>query len=331
MKFAAARAVFGRAAFLFVLSVDTVIDSSMPMSYAMRHILAQQFKRLRALEQAVRAAQSVEAVHDMRVACRRLKSAFRLGRGYLPDKRVEKLLPVLDLLRESLGAARNSDVLAAALSVYRTDMLPPDNATLNGLAEAWTRARAEQQDALEQLLNGSAYAEWTTRMAEFLDESAIEPSPRVVEKIPALLWKQYGIVRAYETRRDDANMATLHTLRIEVKRLRYALEFFREPLTAPGDISPRPNELIEALIALQDLLGEMQDAVVGSEWVTRYLISQTAHDTGNALAPEFHALAGYRNFLRAQIEARRGRVPELYIALTSPWFRESLGVVTARF
>lgn len=295
----------------------------------MRHILALQFKKMRALEQAVGAAQSIEAVHDMRVACRRLNSAFRLGRAYLP-KRVEKLHPVLELLRDMLGAARNSDVLSAALSDYRANGSPENNVALDGLAAAWMYARAEEQSALEQLLNGSAYAEWTARMAEFLDETTVEPSPRVAEKIPALIWKQYGVVRAYETRLDDAAMRTLHALRIEVKRLRYTLEFFREPLTAPGDRAPHPRELIQSLIALQDLLGEMQDAGVGDESVTRYLIAQTARGAGDTLAGEFHALAAYQHFLRAQIQARRGRVRELYDALTAPWFRDSLGAVTAR-
>lgn len=301
----------------------------MPVSDALRRILALQFKKLRALEEAVGAPPNIEAVHDMRVACRRLNSAFRLGRAYFP-KRVEKLHPVLELLRDTLGAARNSDVLSAALFEYRARGSRADNVALDGLAAAWMHARAEQQCALEQLLDSRAYAEWTARMAEFLDETKVEPSPRVAEKIPALIWKQYGVVRAYETRLDDAAMPILHALRIEVKRLRYTLEFFREPLTAPGDAAPRPLELIQSLIALQDLLGEMQDAEVGDAAVTRYLIAQTARESGDMPASEFHALAAYQNFLRAQIQARRGRVPEQYGALTAPWFRESLGAVTAR-
>lgn len=328
--FAAPRARFVRAAFLFVSVVKTVIDSAMPVSEALCQILEQQFMKLRELENGARAPENVEAVHDMRVACRRLKSGFRFGRAYLPHKRVERLFPVLESLRDSLGAARNLDVQLAALSAYCAGASARDRGALTGLNTAWARARAEQQSALEHLLGDGAYADWAKRMESFLDTTVQEPGPCVAEIIPALLWKQYGRVRAYETHLAGAPMSTLHALRIEVKRLRYGLEFFRDPLTAPGNLAPRPNELIESLIALQDLLGEMQDAVVGGELAAEYLTAEIARDSGNAGVDEFHGVAAYQNSLHAQIQARRKRVPELYAALTGSWFRDSLGTVTAR-
>lgn len=343
-SFAALRVRFVRAALLFVSIVKTALDSALPVSEALHHILAQQFKKLRSLEDAVRSdentvglhidvvrsPESIEAVHDMRVACRRLNSGFRFGRGYFPHKRVEKLSPVLESLRDTLGAARNLDVQLAALSAFGAAASPQDREALAGLTAAWARDRAEQQSALEQLLRGSAYADWVKRMDAFFEPDPHEPGPRVAEKIPALLWKLYGSVRAYETCLEQAPLSTLHALRIEVKRLRYALEFFREPLTAPGDKAPRPNELIESLVALQDLLGEIQDAVVGGESAALYLGAEIARDTGDMPPNEFHAVAAYKNYLTAQIESRRRRVPELYAAVSGTWFRESLGTVAAR-
>lgn len=293
----------------------------------MRYILAQQFKKLRALEDAAR-TQDLEAVHDMRVACRRVNSAFRFGRAYLPRKRVEPLLPVLENLRDTLGAARNLDVLTVALAEYRAHA--PEAAALERLAAAWVEQRAHAQRALEQLLDGDAYADWRAQMDAFLEESTAETTQRVADEIPARLWRQYGKVRAYETRLADAALPLLHALRIEVKRLRYALEFFREPLTAPGDANPKPQDLIDALIALQDLLGEMQDAVVGEQFVTQYLIARVEGETNAVDAAEFHALTRYQHFLRAQVETRRVQAPQYYAALVAPWFREALGALTAR-
>ncbi|RIK33286.1 MAG: hypothetical protein DCC52_03595 [Chloroflexi bacterium] len=149
----------------------------------------------------------------------------------------------------------------------------------------------------------------------------------MADEIPARLWKQYGIVRAYEPRVADALPSTLHALRIEVKRLRYALEFFSAPLTAPTQRAPQPRDLIDALIALQDALGAMQDAVVGGEFVTRYAVAQAERVIHPA---EFHALTAYQNELRAQIQTRRAQAAPFYAALVSSWFRDSLGALTAR-
>jgi len=75
--------------------VKLEITAVMPVSQAMRYILARQFRKLRASEDAVRAAENVEAIHAMRVACRRMKSALRFGRAYLAQKQLAPELPML--------------------------------------------------------------------------------------------------------------------------------------------------------------------------------------------------------------------------------------------
>ncbi len=312
------------------------LSAAMPVGAAMRYILARQFYKLRASEDAARASENVKAIHAMRVACRRMKSAFRFGRAYLPQKQLTPEFPMLEALRDTLGAARNLDVLQGALQTYRARVSEPERAALHGLAEAWRSARAERQTALIQLLSGRAYAEWAERIEAFLEQTASETELRVADEIPARLWKQYGIVRAYEPRLERAALPTLHALRIAVKRLRYALEFFSEPLAAPQRAAPQPQELIDALIALQDRLGEMQDAVVGGEFVTQYLVAQAERAARGERAEsiiypaEFHALTNYQNELRVQIQTRRAQTPPFYAALVSAWFRDSLGTLTAR-
>src|SRR5437867_10258027 len=107
------------------------------MRAAARHILDRQFSKLKHIESAVRAADDIEAVHDMRVACRRMNSALRLFKNYLPSKRVKKLRPVLEDLRDTLGATRDLDVLQQDLETYRAGTPEQDYAQLQCLAEAW--------------------------------------------------------------------------------------------------------------------------------------------------------------------------------------------------
>ena len=295
------------------------------MHAAARQILAHQFSKLERVESDVRAANDVEAVHDMRVACRRINSAFRLFKAYLPNKRVKKLRGVMEQLRDTLGAARNLDVLSADLETYTANKPEAERAQLQWIRDEWTRERAQQQHALRDLLDSAAFQTWRERMEKFLDKDDADSSARVADVLPALLWKQYGAVRAYETRLNQATLEELHALRIDIKRLRYTLEFFAD---AFGD---KPTQLIEPLIALQDQLGLMQDAVVAGQALTDFIVTQarTAQEQGAPLA-DFQAIAAYHAHLQNRITELRAQLPERCLIITNTAYRELLAQTAAR-
>jgi len=90
------------------------------------------------------------------------------------------------------------------------------------------------------------------------------------------VYERLAAVRAYDewvhvsgTDRPNPSPELLHALRIACKRLRYTLEFFREVL------SPSTKALIKQIVALQDHLGNLQDAVVASDILRNYLLFGT--------------------------------------------------------
>src|SRR5262249_7898365 len=86
-----------------------------------------------------------------------------------------------------------------------------------------------------------------------------DPSPYLVHHVaPRFIYERYTTVRAYERILHHASLDTLHALRIDAKRLRYTLEAFQEVLGSQS------KAVIEALKALQDHLGDLQDARVAS-------------------------------------------------------------------
>lgn len=292
---------------------------------AARKIIARQFGKLRALEGAVRASDDIEAVHDMRVACRRMNSAFRLLRAYLPAKRVKKLRPALKELRDLLGTARNYDVLGADLEAYSAMVSASDRDTLRAVAEAWSDERAEAQTALAKLLDGPVYARWVTRTTEFAQEADPRANPRVADILPGLIWKEYGTLRAYEPRLEIVSLEQLHVMRIDAKRLRYTLEFFADAFGG------KPVALIEPLVALQDHLGNLQDAVVASQALTDFITTAAARAKQRGeTAPDIQAIAGYHTHLRERISALRAKLPEHVALVFRPAYREELGAVTAK-
>ena len=74
-----------------------------------------------------------------------------------------------------------------------------------------------------------------------------------------MVWEAYQSVWAFEDGLADADVASLHELRIAAKWLRYTLEFVREPL------EPGATELIRRVVVLQDQLGDIHDLHAAAE------------------------------------------------------------------
>lgn len=297
------------------------------MSHAARQILATQFEKLQSYETAIRADDNEDAIHDMRVACRRLNSAFRLFRAYMPKKVVNKLHPMIEPLRDLLGEIRNLDVLDANLKEYRAGVAAEEDEMLKAVSDAWRNQRSARQDDLVELLESAPYANWVRRFEHFVLEQDKGAGERNADVVPGLIWKEYGAVRAYEPRVAVASLEELHALRIDIKRLRYTLEFFRDAIFESSESS---DGLIEPLVALQDYLGNMHDAVVAGEELTGFIAdyAQRARQRGE-VSPEFQALAAYHVHLQSRIVSLRAQLPEHWEIVLRVEYRRELAEATA--
>jgi len=296
------------------------------MAEAGRKVMAFHFERLLAREAGTREGHDPEELHQMRVATRRLRAAWRVFGGAFDPARVRRLRRPLRDVAAALGAVRDLDVLLEDALAYRATLRDSDAtafapliADLEGRREI---ARRELGDALDE----PAYGRWLHASVTFLtspgrgvrEMPATEPQ-RVRDLAPPQIWAAYGRVIAYDGVVGSADVPTLHALRIEGKRLRYSLEFAREAL------GPEVAPLIERITALQDHLGRLHDA-----------------DVAAAAAREF--LAGHRRKLRpdqraaigAFVEARETELRRLVRSAGRPWrgvagvaFRRRLGRVLA--
>jgi CHAD domain-containing protein len=123
-------------------------------------------------------------------------------------------------------------------------------------------------------LDSKKYQDFVVEFDRFLNTdgagalrpSAGKPTPMLVDQVvPALIYTRYGVVRGYETVIENASLETLHALRIDCKRFRYALEFFREVF------GPEVSEVIEEVVVVQDHLGGLQDADVACHLLIEFL------------------------------------------------------------
>jgi len=234
-----------------------------PMAEAGRKILRFHFQRVLDNEADTRKGEDIEALHHMRVATRRQRAAFRVAAPYFRRRAVEVFRDALRVLAGHLGEVRDLDVLIGSAERFRSSLTGKSAAAFDALLGDWRGRREEAHDRLLHHLDGDDYRAFAERFGEFLstagagikDRADDAPEPRLVRQVlPAVIWEHYGRLRAYETVMAWASIETLHALRIEAKRLRYLLEFFAEVL------GPGVPDAVDALVGLQDHIGELHDA-----------------------------------------------------------------------
>jgi CHAD domain-containing protein len=236
----------------------------MPLAQAARRILAAQLTRLTESIDGLRNDADVEALHDARVAARRMRTAFQLLDDAFPPREARPLVKGLRGLASALGGVRDLDVL---IERVRDDAREhAEEAALAPVLIRMDERRVQARRALLARLDSPEHAAWLQALRTFLDgvSRGHKGDRRVCDTVPTLLWRRYGRVRAYAPELTSASDARLHELRKDVRRLRYALEFFQELL---GD---ETATLLRRAVELQDALGALHDTVVLRETLERY-------------------------------------------------------------
>lgn len=286
-----------------------------PLAEAGRKILRFHYERMRASEAGTLEGQDIEALHRMRVATRRQRAAFRIIAPQFRRKAVAAFRDELKTAARRLGAVRDLDVLIEAAERHRASLGPADARSFQPILDDWRGRRRAARDELMAYLNADEYQSFIERYGAFLSTPGAgvkdlapgdPPEPQLVRHVlPAAVWEHYGNIRAYETVLDWASLETIHALRIEGKRLRYLLEFFS------GVLGPGPAPAIEALVALQDHIGELHDAEVAVGLLREFL-------TRGAQASMEPAVA---SAAKRYLKVEQARVRTLERTLKRPWRR----------
>lgn len=264
-------------------------------------ILRRHFATLLANEPVARVGDDAEGLHDMRVASRRLRAAIALFAGFLPTE-AERLRPELAWLGQTVGAVRDLDVQLERLDAW-TELLPPsdDEALVRLralLASERDRARAELLDALDS----PRYARLVRRFTTMLQTRSGTRTAAARAVAPDLVARRHRSLRkAIRSLRGSDDPAAYHRVRIADKRFRYALESLAD--VYPGET----KRLVGRAVALQDLLGEHQDAHVAVE-----RLRDLAATRGDDLGPQtVFAMGELAERHRSRMDAIRRRVPAL--------------------
>jgi CHAD domain-containing protein len=148
------------------------------------------------------------------------------------------------------------------------------------------------------------------------DYAGHQPIPfRVDQIVPRLIYTRLETIRSYEPLLAEADMETLHALRIDFKRLRYTLEFFQEVL------GEQIKLVINEVKQMQDHLGDLNDAVVAVGLI---------EDIEEEVAEKKRGgLKAYREFRQAEAERLVATFPEAWASFDRHEVREALAVAIA--
>jgi CHAD domain-containing protein len=297
-----------------------------PWAEAGRKILRFHMSRMLARVPGTIAGDDPEEVHAMRVASRRVRAAWRVFGDAFERPVVREHVRQLKVLGALLGEVRDLDVQIAILVAARERRSKRERMALTPLLDAWTAERS----ARHRELVGRLRSTWFTGFVD--DHEALLTTPgagaRPVEphapttvrmRAPAVAWEAYQAVWAFEPALPDADVTTLHDLRIATKWSRYTLEFLREPM------EPHATELIRRVVALQDQLGDIHDSHAAAERARA-----TAADLPDLRPGQRAAIERFAAAKDLRVERLRRRLGPTWRGVGDADYRRRLGRSLAR-
>lgn len=242
-------------------------------------------------ETAVIKNEDPEDLHQMRVQLRRLRTAMQV---FAPSLRLPKAAqePQVAKVARRLGRSRDLDVISMTLQdQFVPDLPDPERATMATVLRYLTKQQKKAHKQVKKTLKGDRY----NRLKSTLHKWTASPDchatarlsieavlPDLMMPLVSRLWLHPGwLVGTKVTRgtfKPDTRMGTevveaivadqsnaLHSLRKQVKRVRYQLKFVSEHY---GD---RLAADLDRFSDLQDVLGALQDSLVLEEFLTAAL------------------------------------------------------------
>ena len=212
----------------------------------------------------IRLGEYPEALHEGRVATRRLRSRLRTFRSVLDPAWAAGLRAELGWLAKELGPVRDADVLEAVLKDSAAGLPAADRSDASLLIERLQQQRQAYLEELREAMSSERYV----ALLDTLVDAALEPDvlPQAGEmpasSLGSLMEGPWSLLeRACRRFGEHASDADMHRVRIMAKRVRYTAEAL---MPAFGESA---EAFADAAARLQGVLGDHHDAVLASGWL----------------------------------------------------------------
>lgn len=237
------------------------VDCEAPVTAAARQILQVRWEEARDRAATITEDPPVSAIHDLRVATRRLRSAVRDFRRLIKFKHLRPTMKEIGRLADALGAVRDQDVAIAALERFLGELKDgPGRDGLRQLIAERQETRAGALKELRSMVASDAIADLDVRFTAALERA----TPQADETTPGFAAAGTGIIAKSYRQLSHLSRGLyaphrrrpLHRMRIAAKRLRYALELFA--VCGGDEMEAAAREVAE----MQTRLGDLHDCDV---------------------------------------------------------------------
>jgi inorganic triphosphatase YgiF len=208
---------------------------------------------------ALDGADPVEAVHQGRVALRRLRAALALFKPFGTSSDYSKMTSQLTWMARVFGAARDRDVMGAASP---SPPEPPASGAAGDFSRWLEARRLAAHEAVREAVRSERWRMFLIDFCEWIEDGPwLEPSPDDRHELSRFVRKELcrrrrallPRARALQSLDRDAQ----HKMRIKAKKLRYMAQFFAG---LPGVAARRPmKRFLTSLNKLQSALGDLRD------------------------------------------------------------------------
>ncbi|HMV28932.1 MAG TPA: CHAD domain-containing protein [Anaerolineales bacterium] len=216
--------------------------------------LETRWKKFHSELKTCRAEFSEEAVHDLRVATRRLLALFDLLRSILIHNRIQKIRRTLKEQLDDLDDLRDTQVMLADISEFIQD--------IPSLRVFQERLQKNEKKLLRQTrkrIQSRDPSKLAARIKKVSAMLADLPEPALREHIFTATDERFARVLQAHNAVDLEHIPSIHKLRIAFKKFRYTIEIVN-PL-----IADFPAENFERMHSYQSMMGDIQDLEVASQ------------------------------------------------------------------
>jgi CHAD domain-containing protein len=255
--------------------------TAQPSDPAAHHVRAVLDLRLRALfrhDPGTRTGEDIEDLHQMRVSVRRMRAALKAARPLLERAWADGLRAELGWLGRALGPVRDLDVMLLRLRGEASTLPAREREAAEVLVAGLQVEHADARTVMLSALNSPPYTTLVERLADAIrlplpTPSATQAQPELIDLVRA---EARRLRNAVERAGDDPPDEVLHALRIDGKRVRYTGELVEAALGRT--LAKAVHRLLGATAALQEVLGDHQDACVAEHRIRALLDDLTRED-----------------------------------------------------
>ncbi len=220
-----------------------------------------------------------ERLHQLRVAMRKIRALLsQMHREFEPHWLKERKERLSMLMRKT-GPMRDIDVYLGEMNNYK-NMLPEDLKPGIEKLEEYLKSKERQlEEELLEFLGGEEFSsemDCLMKFAKSEDERGLDDGskgPVIIAAKKALRLRYAKVLKKGERIDEHSPAHEYHSLRIDIKKLRYMIEFFSSLFE-----SDAYGEMARRLKEIQTILGKHQDLDVQREHLKNFTRIEELHD-----------------------------------------------------